>query len=108
MGGGLDAGDVQRLHVGRMVEHGRQLRGEFGEFVVAEAQAGQPGYVGGLVSADSTGHSGNIAGGLPGLGGTVRHEQVHLGPHLQFVDALLHVEADHQSGRHDGVVDERL
>ena len=61
MGGWLYAGHVQRLHVGRVVEHGRQLRGELIEFVVAEAKAGQPGYMGGLVSADSTGHSGNIA-----------------------------------------------
>ena len=108
MGCGLDAGHVQRFHIGRVVEHGRQLRGELIKFIVTEAQAGQPGYVGGLVSADSTGHSGNIAGALPGLGGAVGHQQVHLGTHLQFVDALLHVETDHQSGRDDGIVDERL
>ena len=51
-----DVGDVERLDVGGVVEHGGELAGEHVELVVGQPQAGEPGHVGDVVAGDALGH----------------------------------------------------
>ena len=53
MGGGLDPGQIQRRHVGRVVEHAGQLTGEAIELLFAEMESGQAGDVGHVLTGEA-------------------------------------------------------
>ena len=63
MGGGRDLGHVERLHVGGVIEDGRELRGERVELVLGEVQPGEAGDVGHVVAGYAFGHAGQDTAG---------------------------------------------